>query len=223
MRISRHLQTALVAGAITAAAAGCGGTARTGATPGRSTATGTPAAFTSPDANPVAVPPVSERALRSGSDAQRITRAIVAFYRAAWEGQGSTACAQFSPQGRTGFLRAAHVAFPQGVGARSTCAHAMALYNAALGDSASNAEAADPSFSTAPLDHVGVAGIEVRGRRATAIAPTNVVQLINPERFELVRSGGRWYIDSSHSLNRSNLQAILRAARSNGLLSRKRG
>jgi hypothetical protein len=95
----------------------------------------------------------------------------------------------------------------------------MAIYNAALGDSATNAEEADPSFSTAPLDNVGVAEIRIKGDTASAIAPTNIVELINPQLFLLTRVGSRWYINGSASLNKSNLPAILAKAKAKGLLT----
>jgi hypothetical protein len=215
----RHLHALAAAGLLAVGAAGCASSSQH---PHAAAPRATPAAFTSPSANPVAVPPISARALISGSDAHRITETIVAFYRASWQGQASAACRLFSPAGRLGFLHAAAVAFPQGVSARSSCAHAMAIYNAALGDSVSNTEAADPSFSPAALDTVGVSAITMRGNRAAAIAPDNLAELINPQEIDLVRTAGRWQIDGSRSLNKSNLPQILARARAGGLLKRHR-
>jgi hypothetical protein len=217
MRFS-HLRVAATAGVLAVMAAGCGSaTVHTSRA-----ADGTPAAFTSASANPVAVPPVSRSALATGTDAHRITETIVDFYRSSWQGQPTVTCGLFTPAGVAGFMHAAEVAFPQGVVHTSTCEHAMSIYSAALGDSATNAEQADPSFSTAPIDNVGVAEIRIHGDAATAIAPTNIVELINPQLFLLRRSGARWYINGSASLNKSTLPQVLARARAKGLLTPKR-
>jgi hypothetical protein len=202
------------------AVAGCGSSSP--ATSAK-TITATPSAFTSTSANPVAVPPVSDAALVRGSAQHQITQAIVAFYRSAWEDDATQACALFSPTGRAGFMHAASISFPQSINKLSTCQHAMEIYNATLGDSATTAEDNDTSFSTSALDHVGVAGIRIVGATASAIAPTNVVDLINPERFVLVRLGGRWLINGSQSLNKSNLGQILARAKAKGELTPKKG
>jgi hypothetical protein len=213
MRFS-HLRVAATAGVLAVAAAGCG----SATVHAPKAADGTPAAFTSASANPVAVPPVSGAALSTGTDPRRITQTIVDFYRSSWQGQPTVTCGLFTPAGVAGFIHAAEQAFPQAVVPTSTCEHAMSIYSAALGDSATNAEQADPSFTTAPLDNVRVAEIRVRGDAATAIAPTNIVAL-----FLMRRSGGRWYINGSASLNKSNLPKILDKARARGLLTPKRG
>lgn len=213
----------LVSGAIAVATAmaGCGGAHRS-ADPPAAPAAGTPAAFNTPAANPIAYPPISVTKLRSGPATQQVTEAIKAFYRAAWQDDAGRACARFSPTGVAGFMHAAETAFPQAVTSQSSCEHAMEIYNAALGDSATTAQENDPSFSTSAIDDVGVGGIKVSGSAATAIAPTNVVDLINPERFYLSRVNGLWLINGSSSLNKSSLPEVLAQAKAKGELTPKR-
>jgi hypothetical protein len=220
MTVTRRLTAfGAAAGAMLAIGiSGCGSSNH----PSSSLTTGTPSAFTSPSANPVATPPVSAAELERGSPRQQITNTIVAFYRAAWENDASEACGLFSASGREGFLHAASISFPQAINKLSTCEHAMEIYNAALGESASTTEDNDTSFSPSALDHVGVAAIQISGQTATALAPTNVVDLINPERFLLVHSGGRWLINASRSLNKSNLPEILARAKAKGELTPKK-
>jgi hypothetical protein len=210
---------ALGAVALTAVATGCGTTRlQTKA----SADSATPTAFKTPGASPLLYPPITDAALRRGSASHQVAETILAFYRAAWQDDPSNACARFSPKGLAGFMRAAGTAFPQAVTKQSTCEHAMEIYNAALGDSASTTQENDPSFTTAALDNVGATAIHVSGNTATAIAPTNVVDLINPERFYLSRTGSEWRIDGSASLNRSNLPKILAHAKSAGELRKPR-
>src|SRR5580658_2992895 len=139
MHVSRRLRAALVVGGVAAGGllAGCGSVHKK-TNPYASSAT--PAAFNSPGADPLVVPPVSHTSLEHGSSSQQITETIVAFYRAAWQGNTTQACSLFSAEGLAGFMHAAETAFPQSVNGQSTCEHAMAIYNAALGDSASTAE-----------------------------------------------------------------------------------
>jgi hypothetical protein len=206
---------ALVLSAATAVA-GCGSAGH-----GSGTATGTPAAYTTKTANPVAAPPLSLAALKHGSASHQITEAIVAFYRGAWENNATAACDEFSAAGVKGFMHAAKTAFPQSINPESTCEHAMEIYNAALGESASTAEDNDEAFNPSGLDNVGVEKIRVTGDSATAIAPTNVLEVINPEQIVLTRLNGRWLIEASHSLNKSNLAQILAKAKAEGKLTPK--
>lgn len=216
----RRLRAALVvAGAIAGiCAAGCGSSHH--ANPQAQSTT--PAAFNSAGANPLAVPPVTETALEHGSASNQITETIVAFYRASWQDNATQACSLFSAAGLAGFMRAAETSFPQSVNGQSTCEHAMEIYNAALGDSASTTEENDPSFSPNSLAKVGVTGIQITGATATAIAPTNVTDLINPEQFHLVKHQGHWLIAGSSSLNKSNLPKILAEAKAKGELTPKK-
>jgi hypothetical protein len=225
LNLTSHRRAAvagLVALALGAGATGCGSSAQS-AGGHASPSAGTPTAYKTPGADPVAVPPVTDLRLETGPPSHQITETIVAFYRAAWQDNASQACALFSSAGQSGFLQAAHVSFPQSVQAGASCEHAMQIYNATLGVSASTAQDNDPSFTPDSLDQVGVGGIVVHGDRATAVAPTNVVELINPKQISLVHSGKRWLIDSSRSLNKSNLSQILARARAEGELKPKRG
>jgi hypothetical protein len=201
------------------AAAAVAGCASAGHSSG--TATGTPAAYTTNTANPVAAPPLSLAALKHGSAVHQITEAIVAFYRGAWEDDATAACAEFSPAGVKGFMDAAKTEFPQSVNGDSTCEHAMEIYNAALSESVSTAADNDEAFSPTALDNVGVEKIRITGDSATAIAPTNVLEVINPEQIVLRRLNGRWLIEASHSLNKSNLAQILAKAKAEGELTPK--
>lgn len=221
LNLNRRLAPAgVMAGLLLAAsAAGCGAGSHATGKSATATTSGTPAAFTSPSANPVAEPPLADAALTRGSSQRQIAETIVAFYRAAWEDDATEACDLFSPAGAAGFMHAASMSFPQSVNKLSTCEHAMEIYNAALGESASTAQDNDDSFNPSALDNVGVAEITVDGDSATAIAPTNVVDLINPEQIVLQRVDGRWLISASHSLNKSNLPAILARAKAKGELT----
>ncbi len=211
--LASRFVTAAAALAASAVLAGCGQAGHTGSTL---------AAQTTPGGSPLQAPPVTDAALRTGSDEHRITEAIVAFYRAAWEDNAGQACGLFSAMGVKGFLHAAAISFPQSVNKYSTCQHAMQVYNATLADSAQTTAENDTAFSPNALNRVGVGAIELHGATATAIAPTNVADLINPKELDLVRQGDRWMIDGSRSLNPSNLQKILSQARARGLLKRSR-
>jgi hypothetical protein len=202
-------------GALAASAvlAGCGSSSV-----GSGTATATPAAYTTQTANPVAAPPLGLAALEHGSPRHQITDAIVAFYRGAWEDNATVACDEFSQAGVAGFMQAAKTAFPQSINRYSTCEHAMEIYSAALAESVSTAQDNDTSFDPSALDKVGVEEIRISGDSATAIAPTNVVEVINPEQIVLERLHGRWLIEASHSLNKSNLPQILAKAKAEGKL-----
>jgi hypothetical protein len=211
-------QISLAAGAAAATLgaaglSGCGAGHRAGSTPAASASA--PAGV-----NPVAVPPITGAQLESGPATAQITATIVAFYRAAWQDQAQTACSLFSPAGVTGFMHAAAVSFPESMNRYSTCEHAMEIYNASLADSAQTTIENDPTFSTSTLDNVEVAYIHVHGDTASAIAPTNVAELINPKRIDLVRTGDRWQINDSKSLNASNLRHILLSAEAEGKLRR---
>jgi hypothetical protein len=196
------------------AVAGCGSSGHASGT-----ATGTPAAYTT--ANPVAAPPLSLATLKRGSASHQISEAIVAFYRGAWEDDATAACDQFSPAGVKGFMQAAKTAFPQSINPETTCEHAMEIYNAALSESVSTAQDKDEAFNPKGLDNVGVEKIRITGDSATAIAPTNVLEVINPEQLVLTRQDGRWLIEASHSLNKSNLAQILAKAKAEGKLTPK--
>jgi hypothetical protein len=214
---ARWLGAALAALALGSALAGCG-SSRTGAQ-----VTGTPAAQRSaPGAEQLQAPPLSDAALQSGSPSHQITETIVAFYRAAWQDNATQACGLFTPAGRAGFMHAAAVSFPESINKYSNCEHAMEVYNATLADSEQTTEENDPTFDASALNNVGVALIQIHGRSATALAPTNVAELINPKRLYLVKSGQTWLIDGSKSLNASNLEKILAQAKAKGLLTPKR-
>jgi hypothetical protein len=200
---------ALAVPAIAAALAGCGGSSHhTGTTAATQNAT-------------VRAAPVSDLALVTGPPAQQITETIVAFYRAASQNDAARACSLFSPAGAAGFLRAAKISFPASINQFSTCTKAMEIYNASLTASISQLQQSDPAVSGAALDNVRVASISVRGVTATVLAPVNAEPMINPKLISLVRSGGRWLINGSESLNKSNLPQILAQARAKGLLPMK--
>lgn len=205
---ARRLISAAVVAGLCAVAAGCG------------SSNSKLAAQTTPAGNPLQAPQVTDVALRTGSDQHRITETIVAFYRAAWTDNASEACGLFSTSGAKGFMHAAAVSFPQSINKYSNCEHAMQIYNATLADSAETTQENDTAFNPSALNKVGVAAIQQHGSSATAIAPTNVADLINPKQIELVRTGDHWMISGSKSLNGSNLQKILSQAKAQGLLKR---
>jgi hypothetical protein len=166
------------------------------------------------------VPPIPDLQLVTGSPAHQITETLVSFYRAAWQDDGGRACGLFTAAGAAGFIKASTAAFPSSATPASPCSHDMQLFAAALGDSVSNLQQDQPNISGDILNNVGVAQIRIRGDSATAIAPMDVAAIINPKRIDLVRIGGRWRIDASHSLNASNLPKILHRAQKSGALSR---
>jgi hypothetical protein len=209
----KRIELIIGALAVGAALTGCGSSAHSTAT-----ATGTPASYTTGQANPVATPPLPLSTLEHGSAKHQITEAIVGFYRGAWEDNASGACDEFSPAGVSGFMHAAKMSFPQSINRYSTCEHAMEIYSAALGESVSTAQDNDTSFSPSALGDVGVGDIRITGDSATAIAPLNAIDVINPEQIVLQRIGKRWLISASHSLNKSNLPAILAKAEAEGKL-----
>jgi hypothetical protein len=204
--------------AVGALLAGCGSSAQSSTI---ATAKGTPASYNAGQANPVATPPLPLSTLERGSAQHQITEAIVAFYRAAWEDDASGACDEFSPAGVAGFMHAAKLSFPDSINRYSTCEHAMEIYSAALGESISTAQDNDTSFDPSALGKVGVLEIKISGDTATALAPTNVLDVINPERIDLQRFGKRWLINASQSLNKSNLPEILAKAEADGKLKAK--
>jgi hypothetical protein len=215
----KHAVSGLAALALCAGAAGCGSSHKAKS----DTSAAAPVKGTPASASVLQAPPISASQLRQGSAPQRITKTIVAFYRAAWQNDAATACGLFSAAGRAGFMHAAAVSFPQSMNKYSSCDHAMQVYNAMLADSAQTTVANDPTFNTSTLNAVGVEDIQIHGDSATAISPTNVAELINPKQLELVRSGERWMISGSKSLNPSNLARTLKAAKAKGLLSPKNG
>jgi hypothetical protein len=196
-----------------AAVAGCGGSS----SPSSSTASDPPSA-----SGASKTPPVSDLELTTGSPVHQITETLISFYRAAWQDDSARACGLFSPTGQEGFIKASRTAFPGSMLPSSPCTHAMQLFSAALGDSVSNLQQSDPNVSGDTLDNVGVANIHVHRATATAFAPMNVEQIINPKRIYLVQIDGRWRIDRSESLNKSNLPSILKHAQHKGLLKPKR-
>jgi hypothetical protein len=219
--MSRDTRLSRAAGGV-AALALCAAIAGCGSSEHAQTSTAALAAQTTPAGTSVLqAPPITDAALSRGSQQHRIDQTIVAFYRAAWQDNASEACGLFSASGRAGFLHAAAVSFPQSMNKYSTCEHAMEIYNATLTDSAQTTVENDPSFSTAWLSTVAVQDIRIDGDSATAIAPTNVAELINPKQLSLVRSGSEWRISASKSLNASNLKKILGAAAAKGLLKPK--
>jgi hypothetical protein len=167
-------------------------------------------------------PPVSDIELATGTPAHQITETLVSFYRAAWQNDAARACSLFSPAGAAGFEHASKSAFPGSVLPSSPCTHDMQLFSAALGDSVSNLQQDQPNVSGDILNNVGVAEIKVRGNAATALAPMNVEEIINPKRISLVRVAGRWRIAGSQSLNKSNLPQILKRAERGGQLGHKK-
>jgi hypothetical protein len=201
---------------ISAALAGCGGSHPAARTSASASPPGVPAGAASttanPAANPVAAPPIPDAALKSGSTAHQISMTIAAFYRAAWEDNAQGACALFSPNGANGFLHAAKVSFPGSVNGTSTCAEAMKIYNASLATSVQQLQNSDPSVSGSTLNSVKVGKISVRGNAATAIGPLNALPEINPKLIKLVRMHGRWLIDGSYSLSKSNLPSLIKRA-----------
>jgi hypothetical protein len=164
------------------------------------------------------VAPVSALQPLTGSARRQITETIAAFYRAAWQNDATHACGLFSPAGRAGFMRAAAISFPQSVNQFSTCTKAMQIYNASLGVSISNLQQSDPTVSGAALNHVNAGNITIKGITASAIAPLNAEPMINPKLIMLVRAGGRWLINGSQSLSKSDLPKILAQARKSGAL-----
>jgi hypothetical protein len=211
----KRIELIIGALAVGAVLVGCGSSAKTATT---AAAKGTPASYTTGQANPVATPPLPLSTLEHGSAKHQITEAIVAFYRGAWEDNASGACDEFSQAGVAGFMHAAKLSFPDSINRYSTCEHAMEIYSAALGESISTAQDNDTSFNPSALGNAGVAGIQITGDSATAIAPTNVIDVINPEQIDLQKIGNRWLITASHSLNKSNLPQILAKAEADGKL-----
>jgi hypothetical protein len=199
--------------ALTATAAGCGSSASTQQAP--------PTQRAAPTAQITATPAVNVLALGTGSDAQRITATIQAFYRSTWQGHGAAACSLFSPNGSSGFISAAKIAFPQSVNTTTSCAQAMSLFNATLGNSVTTLQQAGVHVSGNVLNSVGVSQIRVGGAQATAQAPQGVEGLIKPKLIVLVRQGNRWLIDSSHKIGQT-LPQMLAAARTHGQLRPKR-
>jgi hypothetical protein len=173
-------------------------------------------------ANPVAAPPFTDAALSTGTAQHQITATVAAFYRAAYENDALRACSLFSPNGLTGFMRAAAVSFPASINKFSTCKEAMQIYNASLATSITNLQNSDPSVSGAALNNVTVGRIKLHGGVATAIGPLNALPMVNPKQISLVRLAGRWLIDGSYSLSKSNLPAILKRAGAEGKLKPKR-
>lgn len=188
---AKSVAKALATLALCAGAAGCGG--------------GQPAATRQAQTVPqgAQTPQVSDLALVRGPAQQRVAATIVAFYRAAWQGDAPRACSLFSPRGRRGFIRAAAASFPGGViNAYSTCAHAMLVYRAALAGSVSDFMARGVTVAASAFAHVGVADVRVRADRASAVAPLGVQPIITAKRILLVRLGGRWLIDGSRPVGR---------------------
>jgi hypothetical protein len=223
IRTSWNAAVAVALAALFAAAAllaGCG-SGSSGASGGSAGANGGASSAGVRHGAPVrasSVPPVSDLQLVTGSPTHQITETLVSFYRAAWQDDAARACGLFSPAGAAGFMQASRTAFPGSATAASPCTHDMDLFAAALGDSVQNLQQTQPNVSGDVLNNVGVAGIEVHGRTATAIAPMNVAAIINPKRIDLVRIGEHWRIDASHSLNKSNLLRILKQAQQSGAL-----
>lgn len=162
---------------------------------------------------PTPAPPVSDLAMVSGPAAKQIAQTAVAFYRAAWQNRGAEACALFSPTGKAGFMRAAKVSFPQSINQFSTCTEAMAIYNASLVTSVQNLQQDDPQVSGDGLNNVKIGRIQVHGSTATAIGPLNALPVVNPKQLNFVNIGGRWFINGSYSLSKSNLPKILAEAK----------
>ncbi len=159
---------------------------------------------------------VNDITLATGSDAQQITQTIKAFYRATWENQGAAACSLFSDAGRAGFLQSARVAFPDSVNTTTTCPQVMSFYNADLQDSASTLQQAGVNVSGDILEDVGVAKITVAGSHATAVAPENVEEFIQPKTFELVKQNGRWLIDADKKIGKTLAQLVTAKAKGQG-------
>jgi hypothetical protein len=212
-----HVKAGVMAVAllICGAVAGCGGG-------GSDSKSKSQAALAASIAKATRPPPISDLELTTGSPAHQVTETLISFYRAAWQDDATRACSLFSPAGEAGFMKASKAAFPGSIAASSPCTHAMQLFSAALGDSVSNLQQNDPSANGAILNNVGVANIQVHGAQATAFAPMNVEQIINPKRIYLVQIGGRWRIDKSQSLNKSNLPEILKKAQQKGELTPKK-
>lgn len=160
--------------------------------------------------------------LVSGTTPQRIAATISTFYRATWENQGAVACSLFSPNGSSGFLQAAKVAFPSSVNQVTTCPDAMKIFNATLADTVDGLQQAGVNVSGNILDNVGVNHIHVQGNRATAEAPQGVEALIKPKLFLLVRVHNRWLIDGSRKIGKT-LPQLLAAAKAQGKLRPKHG
>ena len=119
-------------------------------------------------------------------------------------------------------MRAAAVSFPASINKYSTCKEAMEIYNASLTTSISQLQNADPSVSGAALNNVTIGKIKLHGDVATAIGPLNALPMVNPKQISLVRIDGRWLIDGSYSLSKSNLPALLKRAEAEGKLKPKR-
>jgi hypothetical protein len=206
--------------ALALALAGCGGSASVGG--GGAQARQAQAALApASGANPVAAPPIGDVALTTGTQVQRIRHTVAAFYRAAWEDDAQGACALFSPAGRAGFMRAAKISFPASINRFSTCAEAMKIYNATLTASIEELQNSDPSVSSSALNDVAVGDVAIHGAAATAIGPTNALPMINPKRISLVRSGPRWLIAGSYTLNKSTLPQTLKHAEQKGAFRRR--
>jgi hypothetical protein len=163
---------------------------------------------------------IDVRNLETGSAAHQITSAIVTFYRATWQANGSLACSLFSPAGVTGFMKAAQVAFPDTLNGKFTCPQAMAYFHATLADSVNTLQQAGVNVSGNVLDNVGVQHIAVHGATATAQAPEGVPEFIKPKLFMLVRVNSRWLIEGSKKLGKT-LPQLLAQAKAKGQLRAK--
>jgi hypothetical protein len=158
-----------------------------------------------------ATPALNVLELATGTDPQRIAATIRAFYRATWQNHGAEACSLFSAAGARGFVQAAKVAFPSSVSSTTTCAQAMAFFNADLADSAGTLQQAGVNVSGNILDDVGVDHIAVSGATATAHAPEGVEEFIQPKLFVMVKRGNRWYIEASRKIGQTLPQLLAEA------------
>jgi hypothetical protein len=159
-------------------------------------------------------------ALESGTNEHQIAATIQAFYRATWHNQGGAACSLFSPAGASGFLQSARIAFPSSVSSATSCARAMAFFNADLADSVNNLQQAGLHISGNVLDDVGVDHIKVSGSSAIAQAPEGVEELIQPKQVVLVKRGTRWYIEASRKLGQTLPQLLAEAKKRRELIPR---
>lgn len=159
------------------------------------------------------LPAANDAALSTGTAQQRIAATARAFYRYAVEDQAAQACALFSPAGRAGFMRAAKVSFPGSINQFSTCTEAMRIYYASLQVSLQNLQTSDPSVSLNGLKDAAIGEIRIHGDRASAIGPLNGLPIVNPKQLYFVRIDGRWLINGSYSLSKSDLPRILAEAR----------
>jgi hypothetical protein len=136
----------------------------------------------------------------AGSDQEAIEQTIKAFYVASAEGDGITACEQFSESGRAGFMRGARKAFPGAITATTECDIAIKLFQVSLEGMIDSLKGKGLAVGVSAIKKLRVERIEVSGRRATALAPVGIELVVQPKRMQLEKVAGAWRIAGSRNL-----------------------